>query len=107
MNLLCPGCQKMITVPEQYAGQTMKCPLCSHLFPAPVLPPANPPPMPVELSSVAATSPTTALPPLEPPTTAFTPRPSPSKEDVYSFSSPPVQTPPYPRSGVEPPARPR
>ena len=34
MNLLCPACQKMITVPDQYAGQTMKCPLCSQLFPA-------------------------------------------------------------------------
>jgi len=32
MNLLCPNCQKMLTVPEQYAGQLMKCPLCSGNF---------------------------------------------------------------------------
>ena len=54
MNLLCPACQKMITVPDQYAGQTMKCPLCSQLFPAPVLPPANPLPPSVEPSPSSA-----------------------------------------------------
>jgi hypothetical protein len=107
MNVLCPSCQKMITVPDQYAGQTMKCPLCSHLFPAPVLPATNPPPMPVEPASTPATTATAVLPPLEPPTTAFTPGASSSKGDVYSFASPPVQTPLYPRSGVEPPARAR
>src|ERR1700677_4573180 len=32
MNLLCPNCQKMLTVPEQYAGQMMKCPLCAGDF---------------------------------------------------------------------------
>jgi len=32
MNLLCPNCQKMLTVPEQYAGQLMKCPLCAGTF---------------------------------------------------------------------------
>ena len=38
MNLLCPNCQKMLTVPEQYAGQLMKCPLCSTNFTVPALP---------------------------------------------------------------------
>ena len=38
MNLLCPNCQKMLTVPEQYAGQLMKCPLCSGTFTVPALP---------------------------------------------------------------------
>ena len=38
MNLLCPNCQKMLTVPEQYAGQLMKCPLCSGNFTVPALP---------------------------------------------------------------------
>jgi hypothetical protein len=45
MNLLCPNCQKMLTVPEQYAGQLMKCPLCAGTFTVPALPsaPAAPP----------------------------------------------------------------
>jgi len=38
MNLLCPNCQKMLTVPEQYAGQLMKCPLCESTFTVPSLP---------------------------------------------------------------------
>jgi hypothetical protein len=52
MNLLCPNCQKMLTVPEEYAGQLMKCPLCDGTFTVPALPtsapatpvPAGPPP---------------------------------------------------------------
>src|SRR3989442_1506053 len=52
MNLLCPNCSKMLTVPEQYAGQLMKCPLCSGTFTVPALPPGGsldapaPPPAP-------------------------------------------------------------
>ena len=41
MNLLCPNCGKMLTVPEQYAGQLMKCPLCSGTFTVPALPPSG------------------------------------------------------------------
>jgi hypothetical protein len=41
MNLLCPNCGKMLTVPEQYAGQLMKCPLCSGTFTVPALPPGG------------------------------------------------------------------
>jgi len=40
MNLMCPNCQKMLTVPEQYAGQLMKCPLCAGNFTVPGLPPS-------------------------------------------------------------------
>jgi hypothetical protein len=47
MNLLCPNCQKMLTVPEEYAGQLMQCPLCRGTFTMPALPgspqPAPPP----------------------------------------------------------------
>src|SRR5262249_60775840 len=52
MNLLCPSCQKMLQVPEQYAGQQMRCPLCNSTFPVPPLPdapslaPSPPPPPP-------------------------------------------------------------
>ena len=43
MNLLCPNCQKMLTVSEQFAGQLMKCPLCAGTFNVPGLPAAAPP----------------------------------------------------------------
>jgi hypothetical protein len=38
MNLICPHCQKLLTVPEQNAGQLMKCPMCNNTFPVPALP---------------------------------------------------------------------
>jgi hypothetical protein len=52
MNLLCPNCQKMLQVPEQYAGQLMKCPLCTGTFTVPALPqaPAPPPPPPQQFT---------------------------------------------------------
>lgn len=59
MNLLCPNCQKMLTVAEQYAGQTMKCPLCAGTFNVPALapatPPVSPPPSPAESPSPVPT----------------------------------------------------
>ncbi len=68
MNLLCPNCQKMLTVPEQYAGQLMKCPLCAGTFTVPGLPPAAPtPPNPAPM-----------LPPSQP--------------DVFSLKSDPPPT---------------
>jgi hypothetical protein len=47
MNLLCPNCQKMLTVPEEYAGQLMKCPLCNGTFTVPALPTSAAAPSPV------------------------------------------------------------
>src|SRR5690349_5052901 len=51
MNLLCPSCQKMVTVDNQYAGQQMRCPHCNNVFTVPALPsepspPTMPPPAP-------------------------------------------------------------
>jgi hypothetical protein len=40
MKLICPNCQKELTVPDHYAGQVMKCPLCNGTFTAPSLSPA-------------------------------------------------------------------
>lgn len=49
MELLCPSCQRKLTIPDQYAGQLMKCPLCTNTFTAPALapPPVTPPPPPM------------------------------------------------------------
>ena len=38
MNVLCPFCQKMQTVPDSQAGQTAICGNCQHSFPVPTLP---------------------------------------------------------------------
>lgn len=51
MNLVCPNCQKMLTVPEEFAGQLMKCPLCSGTFTVPGLPDSSAPPSPSALES--------------------------------------------------------
>src|SRR5262245_23353908 len=79
MDFLCPSCQKMLTVPDQYAGTKMKCPLCAATFTAPSLPspassaPGGPGPFPPPAS---APSPTAA--PLPPPMTPAPPAPPPS-----------------------------
>jgi hypothetical protein len=37
MNILCPNCQKMVPIADEFAGQQMQCPLCAGTFTAPVL----------------------------------------------------------------------
>jgi hypothetical protein len=39
MELVCPKCQKKLTIPEQYAGQLMRCPLCQGFFNVPAASP--------------------------------------------------------------------
>jgi hypothetical protein len=73
MNLLCPNCQKMLTVPEEYAGQLMKCPMCNGTFTVPALP-----------TSAAAPSPVPAGPP----------GPTAAAPDVYGLRHEPEPTPP-------------
>ena len=88
MNILCPNCQRPLTVQEQYAGQMMKCPLCGGTFTVPALastpatPPMTPPP-----SSPPTPS---ATPPFEetwPPPSP--PEPSHAPVETYGLSSPP------------------
>lgn len=79
MNLLCPNCQKMLTVPEQYAGQLMKCPLCAGTFTVPALPPAP---------SVSESVP--------PPPSSSSTAPSPSQPDTYTLRQEPASTSPPP-----------
>jgi hypothetical protein len=75
MNLLCPNCQKMLTVPEQYAGQLMKCPLCGGTFTVPGLPASVP--------AAAAAPAGTAPPPAAPPPSA----PAPSQPETFAVRS--------------------
>src|SRR6266851_53156 len=117
MNLLCPNCQMMLAVPEQNAGQLMKCHFCSKYFSVPALPqtpavpsgstlppkvafqaapisnaPAFPPPRPPSESDVFV------LPP-EPSTPQTTPPPP--EERIAVRSAPPPQQ--QPRDKAPPP----
>jgi hypothetical protein len=95
MNLMCPNCQKMLTVPEEFAGQLMKCPLCTGTFTVPGLPSAAPPSPPPPEPDTYSIHPDDAtlpppppeepalpmhepLPPLHSATTAPSPPPSPT-----------------------------
>src|SRR5258707_13195907 len=78
MKLICPSCQKELTVPDQYAGQVMKCPLCAGNFTAPTLPQAGaaPQPAPPAPPYTYAVGPQPILPvnpPAPPPTSAPAP----------------------------------
>lgn len=83
MELLCPNCQQKLTIPDQYAGQLMRCPLCNGTFTAPALappppPPASaPPPAPAPAPIVYPTAPAPPPPPVLSPE-PFPPPPAPS-----------------------------
>jgi hypothetical protein len=98
MNLLCPNCQKMLTVPEQFAGQLMKCPFCSGTFTVPALPAGAP----------AAATPVQAVPEPAPATApAPAPVPAPSPQEIYGVRTDgnPPATPAWSMSlAAEPPA---
>lgn len=88
MNLLCPNCQKMLTVPEEFAGQLMKCPLCSGTFTVPGLPGAAPPPPPPAgqpESDIYSFRPEPSPPPAPPPLSQLPPPPP----EVLAVPSPP------------------
>jgi hypothetical protein len=77
MELHCPSCQRRLTIPDQYAGQMMKCPLCNNTFTAPALSPVP--------------APATA-PPAPPPLDMTTPPPAPMS--VRPDEPPPLPPPP-------------
>jgi hypothetical protein len=106
MNLLCPNCQKMLTVPEHAAGQQMGCPLCNGKFtvpnaPPPVVseppppPPAPPSPQPPTETYSLAPEPAFSAPPkpAPPPEPAFTSTPAPKPASTSTASTPTPSTP--------------
>jgi hypothetical protein len=92
----------MLTVPEEFAGQLMKCPLCAGTFTVPGLPGAAPAPTTPEPDTYSIHPEDSAtLPPLpeepaltsrepvpSPPSPTPTPSPSPTPAPVPSLSSP-------------------
>lgn len=83
MNLLCPNCQKMLTVPDQSASQLMRCPLCTGTFTVPSLPGS------ATIAVVPATLPEILPPPISPP-----PASPPPPEDVFGVAAASVPPPP-------------
>src|SRR6516225_9348759 len=80
MELMCPHCQQKLTIPDQYAGQLMRCPLCNGTFTAPALsappppvfsmtpePPPPPPPSPISTEPMQPSSLPPPLPETLPP----------------------------------------
>ena len=61
MDLVCPSCQKRLTIEDRYAGMVVKCPLCGSMLQAPVL--LTTPPAP----SIAPAASTPAPAPMQPP----------------------------------------
>jgi hypothetical protein len=94
MNLLCPNCQKPLTVPEQYAGQPMRCPLCQGTFTVPALPPSSTPPLPPAAVPPAATPDVYGVadagaPPPPPPMPNFDVGGAPPKPSAVTAAPPP------------------
>jgi hypothetical protein len=67
MELNCPSCKQRLSIPDQYAGQLMKCPMCSNTFTAPPLQSAPPPPAPPPPRQAPPRESFTAPPPAPPP----------------------------------------
>jgi hypothetical protein len=67
MNVLCPFCQKMQTVPDAQAGQTAACANCRQTFPVPSLmqPVREPATIPLSSAAPPAPPPPKATPPVD------------------------------------------
>jgi hypothetical protein len=61
MDLICPSCQKRLTIEDGHAGLVVRCPMCNGMFQAPALPPVTTP-APAPTPSVS-TAPNTAIAP--------------------------------------------
>jgi len=97
MRLLCPNCQRAITIPDSDAGKSIACPLCSHSFAAPQLytapsfdqplpPPIPAPARPPQAESQAPVSSTALTPVVAPP--APEPEPTSSPQPAAGHSLP-------------------
>jgi hypothetical protein len=101
MDLMCPHCQRRVTIPDNQAGQVASCPLCVKQFMAPSLaPPPAPPIAPVPSAPVPANAyglePAPAPPPSSYPSAPLPPIPSSRPEPAPP--SPPLPPGDYTRS---------
>jgi hypothetical protein len=92
MNLICPHCEKMITVPESEAGQSIRCPECKETLNVPALAAAS---LPLEIPDHIGLS------SFEDPSSNPSPEPGADRHSTYSLApeqarpttSPPPSTP--------------
>ena len=93
MELQCPGCLKRLTIPDPFAGQMVKCPLCAGMFVAPALPAK-----PVTVAPIVAPVVAPVVAPIAPPMPAMElpVAPPPPHPDVIPFSGEPLVVPPSP-----------
>ncbi len=89
MDFRCPSCQRDLTVPDEYAGQLMKCPLCQNTFQAPALPPPVAPPVTPPPAAEAGTY-SVATEPAPPPAQ------EPPRRKKEAPAAPPAPPPPVP-----------
>jgi hypothetical protein len=101
MNLICPHCQKPLTVSEDKAGQTMACPLCNQTFQVPALPQTAQ--LSFDYEELPEEIPLVPLPPeAEKPPAPQPPQPPVPEEPLYEVVPEPAQ--PAPSA---PPRRPK
>lgn len=101
MNILCPNCQKPISVDERYAGQLVKCPLCNGTFTVPLLPDSPPAPRPA-----AAAPDTQHIPPHQEGYGLAPEPPPPPPVSTQTIVSPPPATDTPRRTAPPPPPSP-
>lgn len=113
MDLVCPSCQKRLTIEDRFAGMVVKCPVCSAMLQAPVIPsrisvaapavsaPATPEPIPTP--PAAAAMPDMTLPlPAAPQLTAL----NPILDAVPPIAISSIPPPPASTAGAAAPVRP-
>src|SRR5262245_60097866 len=100
MEILCPNCQKKLTIGDQHAGSVMRCPMCMGMFTAPALPPFTPPPPPPAPPPPSPPPPMMELPSSAPPSPAVAAGPPPY---VAAAAEPAPGAPPPPRAPPTPP----
>jgi len=66
MDLVCPTCQRKLTIDNRYAGMVVKCPLCNSNLQAPLLLGAAPPPV-LPPAAPLVSAPAAPPPPVNPP----------------------------------------
>src|SRR5581483_2976200 len=103
MNLICPHCQKLLSIPDDKAGQTMACPLCKETFQVPALPQSAQ--LSFDYEELPEEIPLVPLPPAsEPVSEAKSVPPASSEDPIYKITPEPVKPAPAPPPRREKPS---
>src|SRR5262245_31275362 len=100
MDLVCPTCQRKLTIDNRYAGMVVKCPLCNGNLQAPLLLGAAPPPV-LPPAAPPVSAPAAPPPPVNPPAPPSVPSVAPVPPSFPAAPPPPA---PLPAAEVVPAA---